>query len=142
MGKEFQSCGASIIIYKDDRILLQRRKDNGCWGYHGGHVELGEKVEEAAKRELYEETGLKALSIELFDIFSGPDLCYIYPDGNKVHIIDVVYICKDFKGEIKLQNKEVTDLQWFDVHSIPENISPPVKPGLTRFVDMLKNKIL
>ena len=34
-------CGAStIIVGKDGRVLLQKRADNGLWGYHGGSVEL------------------------------------------------------------------------------------------------------
>jgi hypothetical protein len=31
-------CGASVIIISDGHILLQKRKDNGCWGYHGGLI--------------------------------------------------------------------------------------------------------
>ena len=48
--------GASVIVEdKEGRILLQLRSDNHCWGYAGGSVELDEEVEEAAKRELFEE---------------------------------------------------------------------------------------
>ncbi len=136
MSKVFQSCGASVIIYKDNKILLQQRRDNKCWGYHGGHVELGEIVEEAARRELLEETGLTALSLELFGVFSGPDLCYVYPDGNEVHIIDVVYLCNNFSGNLKHQESEVLSLKWFDVDKIPENLSPPIKPALHKFIEM------
>lgn len=50
-------CGASVIVIHEGNILLQRRQDNGCWGYHGGCLELGEYLEDAAHRELYEETG-------------------------------------------------------------------------------------
>lgn len=139
MSKVFQSCGASVIIYKDNKILLQQRKDNKCWGYPGGHVELGEVVEDTAKRELLEETGLVALSLELFGVFSGPELCYVYPDGNKVHIIDVVYLCNNFEGVLKAQESEVLDLNWFGIDEIPENLSPPIKPALKKFVDVQKN---
>ena len=53
--------GASVIVEdEDNRILLQLRSDNHCWGYPGGSVELDEEVENAAKRELFEETGLIA----------------------------------------------------------------------------------
>jgi len=61
--------GASVIVYRNDKILLQQRQDNKCWGYHGGRVEIGEIVEDAAKRELLEETGLIANTLELFGIF-------------------------------------------------------------------------
>jgi mutator protein MutT len=136
MSKVFQSCGASVIIYRNKKILMQQRKDNKCWGYPGGHVELGEIVEEAAKRELREETGLTAISLELFGVFSGPELFHIYPDGNEVHIIDVVYLCNNFTGTLKHQESEVLDLQWFDFDEIPENLSPPIKPALRKFIEM------
>ena len=35
-------CGASVILINDRG--LQKRRDNGCWGFHGGGVELNEKI--------------------------------------------------------------------------------------------------
>ena len=50
--------GASVILINDrGEILLQKRKDNGLWAYHGGSLEPGENCEEAAAREMREETG-------------------------------------------------------------------------------------
>jgi len=134
MGKKFQLTGASVILYKEGQILLQQRKDNLCWGYHGGAIELGEVVEEAAKRELYEETGLEAHDLDLYGVFSGPDLYNKYPDGNEAYIIDIVFICKTYGGEMRAQASEVVDLKWFDIGCLPEAISPPVKPVLDQFV--------
>lgn len=136
----FHLFGASIIIFKDGKVLLQQRKDNKCWGYHGGRVELGEAVEEAAKRELLEETGLTANSLELFGVFSGPDLHHIYPDGNEVYIIDTVFLCDDFSGELVCQEQECLDLQWFDFDDIPKNLSPPIIPALRRFIQNYHQK--
>ena len=83
--------GASVIVEDaQGRILLQLRKDNHLWGYAGGSVELDEVVEEAAKRELKEETGLTALNLELFGIFSGKDTHYVYPNGDEVSNVDIV----------------------------------------------------
>lgn len=57
--KPILQVGASVIVEDSDgRILLQKRKDNHCWGYAGGSVELDERVEEAAKRELFEENAI------------------------------------------------------------------------------------
>ena len=54
-------CAASVIIENGQgEILLGRRTDNHQWGYSGGSIELGETVEECAKRELFEEMGLVA----------------------------------------------------------------------------------
>jgi ADP-ribose pyrophosphatase YjhB (NUDIX family) len=44
--------GAAILIVDEqNRLLLMRRSDNGCWGPPGGAVEPGEVVEDAARRE-------------------------------------------------------------------------------------------
>jgi 8-oxo-dGTP pyrophosphatase MutT (NUDIX family) len=133
--KPFQLFGASVIIYKDGKVLLQQRRDNKCWGYPGGRVELGEVVEDAAKRELFEEAGLIANSLKLFGVFSGSDLHHIYPDGNEVYIIDTVYICDDFSGTESLQAEECLDLQWFDFDNLPSNLSPPIIPALRKFIE-------
>jgi mutator protein MutT len=133
MGKIFQLCGASIIIHKDNKVLLQKRTDNQCWGYHGGAIEVGEIVEEAAKRELFEETGLIANEIQLYGVFSGPEQYHVYPDGNEVHIIDIVYLCDDFSGEIRSQLSEVSELKWFEFKDLPKELSPPIKSILQKF---------
>jgi 8-oxo-dGTP pyrophosphatase MutT (NUDIX family) len=133
MGKKFQLCGASIIVYKDNQVLLQQRKDNKCWGYHGGAVEMGERVEDAARRELLEETGLLAKDLTLYGVFSGPEQYNIYPDGNEAYIIDIVYLCNEFIGDLHEQESEVIGLNWFDFDKIPENLSPPIKSVLIKF---------
>ncbi len=120
--------GASVIVEnKKEQILLQKRTDNHCWGYAGGSVELDEVVEEAAKRELYEETGLIAESMELFGIFSGKDTHYIYPNGDEVSNVDIVYICKQYSGELRCQIEEVEELCFFSADDLPNNISPPIR---------------
>jgi len=138
--KPSQLVGASVIVYKDGKILLQQRQDNKCWGYHGGRVELGEVVEDAAKRELFEETGLTANSLKLFGVFSGSKLHHVYPDGNEVYIIDTVYTCDDFSGTVLMQSEECLDLQWFDFESIPANLSPPIIPALIKFIEENRTK--
>lgn len=140
MSKKFQLTGASVILYKNHQILLQQRSDNKCWGYHGGKIEMGEIVEEAAKRELLEETGLVAHRLDLFGVFSGPDLHHVYPDGNEVDIIDIVFTCNDFSGELRRQESEVDGLKWFPFSEIPENISPPIKRALLKFIEMYSGK--
>lgn len=133
--------GASVILEdKNGRVLLQKRADNHMWGYAGGSVELDEKVEDAAKRELFEETGLIANSLELFGVFSGKELHYIYPNGDEVSNIDVVYICRDYCGELKRQEDEVVELKFFDYANLPEKLSPPIKPVLLKRRDFMLGK--
>ena len=131
-----QCCGASVIIHKNNKILLQQRKDNQCWGYVGGYVEMGEVVEEAAKREMYEESGLTAQALQLFGVFSGPELHHIYPDGSEVYIIDIVFTCDRFTGNLRPQKSEVLNLKWFNHDDIPENLSHTIKPALMKFFEL------
>ncbi|QHT60824.1 NUDIX hydrolase [Paenibacillus lycopersici] len=130
--------GAGVIIYKDGKVLLQKRKDNLCWALHGGIVEIGEEVEAAAKRELFEETGLAANKLELLGVFSGDDRMYTYPNGDEVYLIGIVYVCNDFSGELVTETDETVALKWFEYDKIPKEISPlNVKP-MESFIHFLK----
>ena len=100
--------GAGIFIYKDRKVLLHKRRDNGFWSMHGGGIEIGESVEACAKRELFEETGLVANSIQFLGIFSGEDMFYTYPNGDQVYIVGIYYICNDYSGELLAQTMK----QW------------------------------
>lgn len=128
--------GASIIVENEyGEVLLQKRADNHCWGYAGGSVELDEVVEDAARRELFEETGLIAKELTLFGVFSGKDTHYTYPNGDEVSNVDIVYLCKDYTGQLIRQESEVEDLRFFPAHDLPENLSPPIRVPLLRWAE-------
>lgn len=116
-------CGASVICLNDrNEILLQQRGDDGSWAYCGGSVELYERVEDAAAREFYEETGLTVQGLELFGVFSGPEMAHEYPNGDKVANIDIVYICRQYSGELKVDGDEVLALRFFPLDALPTPI--------------------
>lgn len=132
--------GASVIVEDSQgRILLQLRSDNHCWGYAGGSVEPDEVVEDAAKRELLEETGLVARNLELFGVFSGEDYHYTYPNGDEVSNVDIVYVCKNYTGTLRCQAGEVDELRFFCADEIPKNISPPIRKALEKWLAGKKN---
>lgn len=56
-------------------LLIRRGWDpyGGCWALPGGHVDPGEEVDDAARRELFEETGLAAARLDLVGVYSAPD---------------------------------------------------------------------
>jgi len=131
--------GAGVIIYKGREVLLQKRRDDLSWSYHGGGVEMGEKVEIAAKRELFEETGLIANKLELFGVFSGDNGMHTYPDGNEVYIVSITYICCDFSGEMLPETDETLELKWFDIDDLPEDIFSPDVDALNAFAGYIKS---
>lgn len=66
--------GSVVIILNDqDEVLLQKRH-NGTWGLPGGLMDLGESFEEVAKREVFEETGLKVDNLNLLNVYSAQNI--------------------------------------------------------------------
>jgi len=125
--------GAAILVLdKQKRLLLMKRSDSGYWGMPGGATEPGELVDEAAKRETLEETNLEIGEMSLFGVFSGPELYYKYPNGDEVYNVTIVYLSRDWRGEVQL-NDEHTEWRWFTVREIPEEISPPIRPVIEQF---------
>lgn len=126
-------CGASVIIFNNaGEVLMQHRSDNDCWCFPGGSIELGENLEETARREVLEETGLELGDLKLFGVFSGKELHYIYPNGDEVYIVDTVFTSSSYSGDLKI-NEESRELKFFEIKNIPKNISPPVKPIVKEF---------
>ncbi|MBE6755566.1 MAG: NUDIX domain-containing protein [Ruminococcaceae bacterium] len=133
--------GASVIVIDElGRILLQLRSDNNTWGYAGGSVEIDEKVEDTARRELYEETGLIAKQLSLLGVFSGKELHNIYPNGDEVSNIDIVFICKNYEGNLKCQAGEVENLKFFDISDLPDDIFKPNIPAIEEYITKHKTR--
>ena len=125
--------GAAILVVNEqNHLLLMKRSDSGCWGLPGGAVEPGEVVEDAARREALEETGLLIGEMSLFGIFSGPELYYKYPNGDEVYNVTIVYLSREMTGDIHL-NGEHTEWHWFVSTDIPDDLSPPIKPVVDKF---------
>ena len=135
--RTLMQCAASIIIVNEkNQILLGKRTDNHKWGYAGGSIELDEKVEDCARRELFEETGLIADEIEFFMVNSGPEVHYVYPNGDEVSNIEIIYVCRKYHGELKRQEEEIEELKFFNIAEVElDNISPPIRPVVKRFIE-------
>jgi ADP-ribose pyrophosphatase YjhB (NUDIX family) len=129
-------CAASIIcVDGSGRILMGRRSDNHMWGYSGGSVEIDEKVEDCAKRELLEEMGLIAKDLELFYINSGPETHYIYPNGDEVSNVEIIYICRNWSGELKTSDGEMEELKFFAPEEVDlEEVSPPIRCVVSKYI--------
>ncbi|MFD3447419.1 NUDIX hydrolase [Microbacteriaceae bacterium 4G12] len=111
-----------IILNEKNEVLLQLRSDYNFWGIIGGALECGETLEEAAKREVYEETGLLVKDLELFQNFSGKEFFNTYPNGDQVYGVLVTYICRNFEGTLRINYEESKDLRFFPIDNLPENL--------------------
>ena len=134
--KTIIQCAASVRCTDAlGRILLGKRRDNHKWGYAGGAVEIDEYAEECAKRELYEEMGLVAEELEFFCVNSGPETHYVYPNGDEVSNFEIVYVCRNWRGEPKPMDGEMEDLRFFPVSEIVlSEISPPIRSVVGKYI--------
>lgn len=113
--------GATVIIYNSlGQILLNHRTDTNTWGIPGGSMEPGEQIEEAAKRELYEETGLGVERLKLLNLLSGPEYFFVYPNGGQMHCVIVLFEAIGVIGELSINDDESTELKYFDFNNLPE----------------------
>ena len=105
----------AVIFNPDNKILLCRSSRwNNAYVIPGGHIELGEKMEDALKREIMEETGLKIYDIKLLGlrecIYSGS-----YVD--KKHFVFIDYMCKTDSTGVTL-NWEAEEYAWAGLDEI------------------------
>ena len=136
-GPLLQCAGSVIIENEKGEILLGRRTDNHLWGYAGGAMELGESIEDCARRELWEEMGLIADEMEFLTVNSGPEAHYVYPNGDEVYNVEIVYVCRKYQGQLRRQEEEMEALAFFPIDALPE-ISPPIRPVLRKYLEQRK----
>ncbi|MGP4060329.1 NUDIX hydrolase [Halobacillus sp. H74] len=110
-----------IIINENGEILLQHRTDGG-WGLPGGLMELGESLEQTARREVSEETGLRIGSLQLLDIFSGEVYHFKVDNGDELYSVTAVYMTKEIDGELSPDPKESIGLSFFPAYRLPSNL--------------------
>jgi len=108
------SAGAVIIM--DGKILLQRRTDNGQWGLIGGLVELNETYEEAALREIREETGLDVTLESFLGIFHNHNM--VWSNGDAAHVISAMFTARIISGEPRI-DEESYELRFFGKEELP-----------------------
>lgn len=106
------------VIVHESRVLLVRRSnppDAGFWGFPGGKIEAGETIEQAALREVNEETGLRVIyqstdvPLEAFDYNAAGELLY--------HYLLIPIICA-WQGGEPTAASDVFEARWFDAAAL------------------------
>jgi 8-oxo-dGTP pyrophosphatase MutT (NUDIX family) len=131
--------GACALVFDaQDRLLLQRRQGSGDWGLPSGFMEVGEKVEDTVRREVWEETGITLGRLELFGVYSGRERFVDLPNGHEIALVRFVFTCREFTGvAVAAQAEETLDVGWFPLDALPENRYAPQRQV---FADLLSGK--
>ncbi len=117
MHREISAGG--MVWNKELKKILLIRDSYGRWALPKGMVEKGETSEQAALREITEETGLKDLKI----IEKLGEVKYFYTlKGEKIFKIVVLFLVEAKDSELKPQLKEIQGAEWFDVEKAAETI--------------------
>lgn len=104
-----------IVIEKDDKIVLVTRgiePFKGILALPGGHVEYGERIEDAAVREVKEETGLDVKIKEVLGVYSDPERS---PNIS----ISTVFIAEIFGGTLR-GGDDAKEANFYDIKKLKE----------------------
>jgi 8-oxo-dGTP pyrophosphatase MutT (NUDIX family) len=116
--------GCSVVIPDDQgRILLQKRTDGDWWSLPAGGMDPGETPTQTAIREVREETGLEVELVRFLGLYSNPELCTVYPDGNRRQMVGASFLGRVIGGQLIQSNEETAELRWFGPDELPQNIT-------------------
>ncbi|MEU1922638.1 NUDIX domain-containing protein [Streptomyces albogriseolus] len=98
---------AGVVVRDDGRVLVIRRADNGTWEPPGGVLELDERPEDGAVREVLEETGIR-VSVER--------LTGVYKNISR-GVVALVFLCRPIDGAERTSS-ESTAVEWLTTEEV------------------------
>lgn len=101
--------GALVVNDRREVLLVRSNKWGEKYTVPGGHIELGERAEDAIVREVKEETGLDSVAEDLLIVQQA-----IYPKDyyKHEHYLFMDYVCKTVSKEVKLDGLELQSFIW------------------------------
>lgn len=135
--RQTTSCGACVYKLSEGDIyllLVRPFKDRDSWGVPKGHIDEGESIEDCARREVYEETGL---TVELEDRL--PDVSTKFKNEHKTV---VTFLARQVCDKAPFANDgENVDVRWFKSPDLP-TIHVYQRPLIEEAVVMIREKMV
>ncbi len=111
----------SCVVWWRGQVVLQQRRDTQQWGLPGGTMEFGESIVDTARREVYEETGLRVVTVDkLVGVYSNPHHVIAYHDGEVRQEFAVVVVCSA-EGDQLVTDQESLALMALPVSQITQD---------------------
>jgi ADP-ribose pyrophosphatase YjhB (NUDIX family) len=126
--------GSNVIILNQRGQVLLQQRSGGTWGLPGGLLEIGETLEETAKREVFEETGLMIGHLDLVGVFSGPQYFFTLKNKDQIYAVTAVYVTSDVRGEPTADGVESKSVGYFDFDQLPEGIEKEYKDYIEAYL--------
>lgn len=111
--------GVGAVVLDGDRVLLARRgraPSAGKWSIPGGLVDLGERLEEAAIREVEEESGLR---VRLLGLCGVIDRVVREQDAVRYHYVIVDYVAECVGGRLEA-GSDAAEVRWVAVSELAQ----------------------
>ena len=134
----FKVAVQSFVVNKAGQLLMGLRCDpenKGYWAVPGGHLDVGDTLEECSLRELREETGIKAFHAQQFAYVEQPI------NISNMHYFHFGYLVSEFDESQPLINGEPEDIErweWFDLNKIPPKIASYQREVIIKFLKFNK----
>lgn len=116
--------GVTAVVFRDEKILLGKRADNGQWQPVSGIVDPGEEPADAAVRECAEEAGVVVRVDRLALVQQLPRMTYA--NGDQVDYLDLVFRCTWVSGDPHPADGELTEVGFYDLGAMgqvdPEHV--------------------
>jgi 8-oxo-dGTP pyrophosphatase MutT (NUDIX family) len=105
--------GVTAVVFRDEKVLLGKRADNGSWQPVSGIVDPGEEPADAAVRECLEEAGVVVRAERLALVHQIPRI--VYANGDQVDYLDLVLRCSWVSGDPHPADGELTEVGFYDL---------------------------
>lgn len=118
--------GSRCLVLRGESVLLVRHTyQRKYWYLPGGGVERGESFAAAARREVWEETGLRVGELKLFHLY------FSQREGKNDHV--ALFVAEGAVGEPRATGPEIAEAAFFPLDALPPDTSPATRRRIAEY---------